>query len=323
MDLEKLKYLGINEFITKKLEEYRSNNKYKIARIFNQHSSLYHIAFSKEEKAFAFLSGKFKKKINSKIEIPVTGDWVIVEPKTKDLFPVVDRIKRYSQIVRYNKNKRYPQVIAANIDIAFIVISADKYNFEKERIKKYISLVENENNISYKLIINKIDLGDINTIKKTIDELKIKDEDVIFLDSIKKIGYEKLNRELKEFKTSVLIGHSGAGKSTIINNLYGKNIKKIAEPNPKNMKGRQTTTTRDLIILSNNHIIMDIPGINFTIDNYDEIIRIINQFACECKFTDCKHISEPECAVKKAVKENLIPNEIYKNYLQIIKNEKI
>jgi ribosome biogenesis GTPase len=318
MNLENLKKLGANEYIISEIKKLSDFSKTIPARIISQYAGIYRVANSPENFFTAFLSGKYKSKIKSKTELPVAGDWVILENKQSTNLPIINIVQRFSKIEREHPHKKYPQVLAANIDIAFITVSADNLNFSKELILRYIALMK-KNNIDFKIIVNKIDLNNNHKdIIKTIKDLGIDTEKNLFLlDSINKIGYEKLSNELIPFKTSVLIGHSGAGKSTIINNLYGKIIKKTREVNPKNFKGRQTTISRDLIILKNNHIIMDIPGLNYVCAEIDkEIIEKIKQLSLSCKFSDCKHITEPECAVKKAVESGEIPKEIYQQYLK-------
>lgn len=323
MEFENLKKLGANEFVLSKIKDL-DFNLYKPARVFSQHSGIYRIAFSPTETHLSFLSGKLKKSVKSKNEIPVTGDWVIAENKKYEKFPILKVIERYSKIERDYPEKKYKQVLAANIDIAFLVISADKGNFSEEKIKNYFNLII-KNKTDYVLIINKIDLAENKDfVLKTAENIGAEKEKIVLLDSLKKIGYESLNKWLIPFKTSVLIGHSGAGKSTIINNLYGKPIKKTKEINMKNMKGKQTTTVRDMIILNNNHIIMDIPGISFA-DNSSDInkFEIIRAISHKCKFYDCKHFTEPDCAVKEAVRNNEIDPKLYEEYLIFLKNGKI
>lgn len=321
--IDKLKRLGANDFIFNKIKDI-DLNKYKIARVFYQHSNLYHAAVSTDEIILSFPSGKLKKRIKSMEELPVAGDWIVVENKNTTIFPIIKVIERFSRLSRKHPYRDYKQVIAANIDIVFITISADRENFTTKTIKKYLNTVI-KNNLDYRLIVNKIDLlANYNDIFKTIDQLEIERKKVILLDSRNIIGYDALKNELLPFKTSLLFGHSGAGKSTIINNLCGKNVRKTREVNPKTLKGRQTTTSRELIILDNNHIIIDIPGINFLEDDIDyDKIKVIEETGEQCKFRDCKHISEPGCMVRKAVEEGKIDKKIYTEYIRLIKNEKV
>jgi len=317
MEIKNLEKLGANEKIISDIKKLADFSKTIPARIFSQHAGIYRVATSPENRCSAFLSGRFKSRMKSKTEMPVAGDWVILEKKQSTHLPIIAVVERFSKIERQHPHKKYPQVLAANIDMAFITVSADNLNFSRELILRYIALMK-KNKIYFKVIINKIDLNPNHTeIIKTIKSLGINTNDFFMLDSINKIGYEKLYNELLPFKTSVLVGHSGAGKSTIINNLCEKTIKKTGDVNPKNFKGRQITTSRDLIILKNNHIIMDIPGLNYVSREIDkEIIEKIKRLSLECRFSDCKHITEPDCAVKRAVESGDIPEEIYEEYLK-------
>jgi len=317
MVTENLLKLGANEHIISNIKKLSDFSQTIPARIFSQYAGIYRVATSPNNQFTAFISGKLKSNIKSKTELPVAGDWVILEKKQSTYLPIIKVVERFSKIERHYLHKKYPQILAANIDIAFITVSADKLNFSKELILRYISLMK-KNNMDFRVIINKIDLNNkYLEIIKIVEKLGVNNKHIILLDSINKIGYEKLNKELIPFKTSVLVGHSGAGKSTIINNLYEKPIKKTKDVNPKNLKGRQTTTSRELIILKNNHIIMDIPGLNYISTEIDkEIIEKIKKIALSCRFTNCKHITEPDCAVKKAVENGELSKEIYEEYLK-------
>ncbi len=294
------------------------------ARIITQYSGIYQASVDIQTTVRAIISGGFKKNISSRADIPVVGDWVLLDCKYKDKKVITKLIPRHSLISRHHPYKG-EQPLAANIDILFITISADPVNFDTEKIKNYLSIKKTKNITTY-IILNKIDLSD-----KSPEFLKEKIEKetffpasfIIALDSINIKGYDELKTKLLPFKTSTFIGPSGAGKSTIINNLYGKKILKTTPVSLKTMKGRHTTTTRKIIILSNNHIVIDTPGISMT--SNENLIKFekILEHEGRCKFSDCKHISEPGCFIRDMVDKGMIEKKIYTEYVKFIRSEKI
>lgn len=320
MDIFLLKQLGASNDIIDVIEKNITKDLIP-ARIITQYSSIYEAALSPSKTVFAVLPGNYKKKISS-IEIPVVGDWVFLENKKTDKLPIKFLIHRKTLISRNHPYKGI-QPISANIDCLFLTFSVDPKNFEIEKIKYYLTLKRTENIKTY-IILNKTDLAkdNINEIIQEIEKtMNFSNDFIIPLDSINMIGYEKIKNILIPFETSTLIGPSGVGKSTIINNLYGNKILKTSEVNKKSYKGRHTTTTRKIIILKNNHIIIDTPGISMISNEIIDTKEFSNifEYAKECKFSDCLHISEPNCNVKKMLKEGKLDRNLYERYIEVIK----
>lgn len=316
--INNLKELGASDFI---INQINTNNLIP-ARIVSQHSGFYYAAISPKQSILSFLSGKLKHKLKSKEELPVSGDWVLLENKNADKLPIVKILNRYSKLMRKLSEKNYYQILAANIDLIFIVNSADK-SFSLSRLSKYIHIADTSD-IPYKVIINKMDLlSDPDLIEQIKKNTHLTDSDIIPLDSVNMRGYDKLKEYLIPQKTSVFIGPSGAGKSTIINNLYGEKILKTQEVREKDFKGRHTTTLRKLIILKNGHLIIDTPGIRIIEADgsfiFSEKFKKIHEYARNCKFNDCTHTTEKECAVKDAVSKGEIDIKLYNEYINYLK----
>ena len=153
--------------------------------------------------------------------------------------------------------------------------------------------------------------------------LRFPDHPSYIIDSISGIGVDDFMNCLEPGSTLMLIGTSGAGKSTLVNRLCNAEIVKTAPVREKDGRGRHTTTTRQLYLLPNGTMILDTPGIRMVgmrrnpgsiHDSFDDIARL----AINCKFSDCTHSGEPGCAVQKAVREGLVEQDRYFNFLRLV-----
>lgn len=291
-----------------------------LARIFAQHCDLYDAYTTKGEKKLLHFSGRLKNVAHSHLMKPYVGDWVISRGENriniiKSILPRKSIVKRISQ--KYDE-----QVLAVNCSIVLIVNSADK-KFSISRLKKYVALAE-KNSLPYEIILTKKDLcKDFENLLKEVEEnFKRK---VFFINSLNPHEVESLKPILKKGETSLLIGPSGSGKSTIVNALYGRDIMKTSAVREKDFKGRHTTTVRRIIALPWGHCITDIPGIKLIEEELPismSEFRIIEEKALECRFSNCKHYSEPDCAVKRAVESGEISQDIYDKWLKTKFREK-
>jgi ribosome biogenesis GTPase len=218
------------------------------------------------------------------------------------------------------------QIISTNIDVAFI-IQAINNNFNINRLERYLTICYSAN-IEPVLVISKIDLSTENQIRDAIAELEKRDKKVkyILLSNITLKGLEQILDFIQKGKTYCVVGSSGVGKSTLINNLLKTNILKTGQISLSTNKGRHTTDHRELFVLENGGIIIDTPGMKELgmTDNTEGIkttFQEIVNLALNCKFTDCKHINEKGCAVIEALKSGSIDIDSYENYQKIQKEQ--
>jgi len=321
---DKLKKLGLDELY---LETVPLENlgDFEIARVVAVHKDSYTIS-NGETDVYAELVGKIIFSASSPVDYPAVGDWVLANFYDEDTFAIIHEIlPRKSLLKRKTPGKKIDfQLIAANIDVAFIVQSLNE-NFNLRRLERYLVMV-NESNIEPILLLSKSDLltieeinGRTNEVQKIMPSLQVipfSNENEAGLDSVKEI--------MQPGQTYCLLGSSGVGKTTLINNLTGESALKTKTVSRKESKGRHATTHRHLIQLGSGAMVVDTPGMrelgNFSVDTglgetFSEIITLSR----ECRFNDCAHIEEKGCAVLAAVEKGLLSAERYQNYLKMTK----
>ncbi|WP_289117775.1 ribosome small subunit-dependent GTPase A [uncultured Dubosiella sp.] len=267
----------------------------------------------------AYIKGSLRYTITDSSAYPAVGDWVLYQRIDGESAVIVEILKRENKISRKVSGvKTEEQILATNIDNILICLSLDK-NFNLNRIERYLFALETD--VEPILVLTKKDLCSnseqyIEKIKKEYPNLRVE-----VICSLKQ-EFGNLKDILSNGSTSVLIGSSGVGKSTLVNMLFGKEILHTKAVNKKSEKGRHTTTSRQLIILPNEQgYLIDTPGIRelsiWNTDEGEESFKEIKELAKKCRFKNCQHIHEPGCAVKKAVESGDLSERRYKNYIKL------
>lgn len=299
---------------------------FKLARVVAEHKERY-IVQSQEGTFHAEITGNLRFSAQSRSDFPAVGDWVKITMMDKDLAIILQVFPRTSVLERKAVGKFGEiQLIAANIDVAFIVQAVDR-DFNMNRAERYLAVCRNAQ-IQPVLLLSKIDLIEEAALNQMLAQIqkRIKTIPVLTLSSETQNGYEQLTQVLEPYKTYCFLGSSGVGKSTIVNHLAGHEVLKTNTISFSTQKGRHTTSHRELLVLPNKSIVVDTPGmreIGLT-DNtggveltYDEISKISKQ----CRFTDCSHTNEKDCAVLQAVEEGIISEEMLANYRKLVREQ--
>jgi ribosome biogenesis GTPase len=321
-----LEDLGYNNI----LEEFRTSQNlenFQAGRVIAEHKERYIIRSEKREFE-AQITGNMRHSAGDRSDYPAVGDWVAFAPYDPGTAIIYCIFPRRSVIERQAVGKfGEKQIIAVNIDYAFITLAADR-DFNINRIERYLTICYSAR-VEPIIILTKTDLIDDEGLKTLLAGLKsrIRKVTVIQVSNLTKKGYDKLNKVLHRGKTYCFLGSSGAGKSTTINNLAGKEILKTGSISTSTGKGRHTTNYRELIILENGSILIDNPGMREvgvaeTEGGLEATFDTITRLAEGCKFNDCSHIHEKGCAVIKAVEKGIIDEASYKNYLKVAKERK-
>ena len=259
-------------------------------------------------------------------DLPRVGDWVVIK-LYDDQGIIVDVLPRRNVLARKLPGKTSArQVLAANVDTAFIIQGLDR-DFNIMCLQRYVSQVS-QCGISPVVVLNKKDLpDDPDHFLREVTGLGYRFPVVMTSALNNKDVLELTAAYLHPWKTHILIGSSGAGKSTLLNAMLGSKIQEEGLVSNSTSKGRHTTTARDLFILSNGSLIIDTPGMRefgMTLENDDAGLvshPLIDQLSGFCRFRNCTHAHEPGCAVIQAMENGELPAAVYRSYQKLVREQ--
>ncbi len=316
--------LGFNDWFQRKQQE-SGKPDYDIVRVTAVNRDNY-LVRSETGEALAELSGDLMFRAGMKEDFPAVGDWAQVQLfNDASLAIIYDLLPRKTLLRRKVAGKKIDyQVIAANIDAAFIVQACD-FDFNLRRLERYLVMAA-EGNIRPVVLLSKADLISQQALEQRISAIrkaKINCEIIAYSTKTSQ-GLDLVRQELRSGETYCLLGSSGVGKTTLLNHLIGREAFETAEVRQKDGKGRHITSRRQLVLLDNGAMLVDTPGIrelgNIEIDaGIGEIFADIRRLAGGCRFKDCTHTSEAGCAVLQAVRDGEIDEGRFQSYLKLLK----
>jgi ribosome biogenesis GTPase len=296
------------------------------ARVMNAEGANF-IVRDENGEVFRARSVKSTKSGNENASLVAVGDEILLERSENDISVIREVLPRKTKLSRKAHKRRdsFEQVIAANIDILAVVMSAGDPPFQNGILDKYI-IAGHEGGLEILIVLNKIDELEDNLRKRFIEEA---------LAYYQKIGYATIRTSIKtgegiaelkkifENKTAVFGGKSGVGKSSLVNALLGEDIAKTQELTRREQRGMHTTTNTALIQLDEHghSFIADTPGIRefFHFELDPDLIKFhfpdFLELQHDCQMNNCMHIHEPGCAVTEAVDDGRIPEWRYNSYM--------
>lgn len=314
----KLEDFGYNERVEKRRVE--SNLKhFDIGRVVAEHKERYTVVTEKGEYD-AEITGNLRFSARSREDFPAVGDWVALTIYDPDFSVIHAIIPRFSILSRQAVGQfGEVQVIAANIDYAFLVQAADR-DFNLNRLERYLTICYSSK-VKPVILLTKTDLIPIPSLDEIVQtiNLRIKDVPVYAISNETQEGYDTLKQIMEKGKTWCMLGSSGVGKSTLLNNLSGRHLMETGSISQSTGKGRHVTSHRELTVLESGGILIDNPGMREVgivdpSDGLETTFDIIYRLSQNCKYKDCTHTTEAGCAVLEAADNGSLDRGLMENF---------
>lgn len=313
-----LEALGWNSFFEEQVQESRE---FAPARVSEEHKQMYRV-LSESGEMLAEVSGKLRHQAKGRDGFPAVGDWVLVTPdpigQSATIHRILNRRSKFSRKVAGVKTEE--QVLAANIDTVFLLQSLNR-DFNPRRLERYLTVAW-ESGVNPVVLLTKLDLcDDVRPFLVQVEEIAPAIP-VHGLSALTGQGIEQLDCYLAMGQTVALLGSSGVGKSTLVNRLAGRDIMKVREIRDDDDRGRHTTSARQIILLPRGGILIDTPGLRELQlwgegSGLDRSFGDIDELSRQCRFRDCRHDSEPGCAVRQALAARRLDGSRMESYLKL------
>lgn len=290
------------------------------ARIVGVERSLFRVDTG-DEQFTASLAGTWRHHHEEAESLPTVGDWVLLHERDP---VIIELLTRRTLIARKRAGGHDIQPIAANLDLLLIVSGLDD-EFNVHRIERYLVMAA-QTDITPLVLLTKADLcSDAQTHVAEVRRHLPPHGDVIAINALQDDLMAHLGPWLTSGTTLALVGSSGVGKSTIVNNLAGHEAQRT-QATRSDAKGRHTTTSRSLFRLPGGLCIIDVPGMREVglapESGVDKQFQDIGRYAENCRYGDCTHQTEPGCAVRAAVENGELSQDVWQHYLKLLAEER-
>jgi len=273
----------------------------------------------------AELAGKFYFQVESPVDLPCVGDWVTVRYHNDDTAAIIHGVfPRKTFLRRKSAGEKVDfQMIAANIDIAFIVQSCH-FDFNVRRMDRYLVMAA-DGAVEPMVILTKTDLITDDELEQKLAAIRLTGitARVLALSNITGIGFDEFQQVLVPGRTYCLLGSSGVGKTTLINRLIGQDAFDTKAVSGTG-EGIHTTARRQLVVLNQGSMLIDTPGMRElgllgTSDGISQGFEDVSELSVNCRYANCSHTREPDCAVLAAVTSGELSEDRYSSYMKLKK----
>ncbi len=320
--MKDLHKLGWNPFFAQAFEPFKGDEPLP-ARVAVQHKGHY-LLYSELGELQGKVTGRLRHRAGSTKDFPAVGDWVVIRARPDEgaatITSILPRRTKFSRKVAGPTTEE--QIVAANIDKVFIVAGLDE-DFNPRRIERYLVLAA-ESGAEPVIVLNKADLCD--DLPDVLNEVQTiaGGAPVLVTSVVRNEGLDQLAASIKEGETGTLLGSSGVGKSSIVNHLLGVDHLVTREVRAADSRGRHATTHRELVLLPTGGMLIDTPGMrelqlwgetSAVTESFDDIEELI----ATCKFTNCRHETEPGCAVRQALDDGNLDSARFASFQKLQK----
>lgn len=318
-----LEDIGWSAFFEEQFEPYRKKG-WVAARLVEETKINFRAWLEDGEELEVVTGGKVWHEAQCDAELPAVGDWVAIEVQGEDDEHVIRaRLQRRTTFSRKMPgNSSEEQVIAANVDVVVVVTDAVA-DFNLRRLERYLTLIA-KSGAQGVLLVNKADLVTSDEMAELVAAVKELDPntEVRGASALEGTGLKVLKDYLTEGLTMALVGSSGVGKSTLVNQLLNREQLLTGEVNVVTGKGRHTTSWRELVLLPEGGMLIDNPGIREVQMWTDEVtlresFADIEELTEQCRFADCRHEKDAGCAIVAAVEADKLDPARYESYLNL------
>ena len=292
-------------------------------RVVTEHKAMYNVVTEAGE-LLVQVSGKFRHESMSRSDYPAVGDWVAVQPLAGDgrgiVHAILKRSSKFSRKIAGTTTEE--QIVAANVD-TILLVNALNHDFNLRRIERYLILAW-ESGANPVIVLTKADLQDNPLVKVHEVEAIAPGVSVLVTSTLSGDGLDAVRELARPGETLALIGSSGAGKSSLVNALFEREVQAVQDVRAGDDRGRHTTTHRELFLLPSGGVVVDTPGMRelqlwHADEGFGEAFEDIEVLARSCRFSDCSHQGERDCAIAAALASGELDSARYGSYLKLQK----
>lgn len=291
-----------------------------IGRVFEEHKTNY-IILSERKEYTGVVRGSFHES-GTKEGFPKVGDLVECTESSEGQVVIERVLPRTSEIVRKGVASNERQVMVANVEVIFIILGLDA-DFNLRRLERYLLLAQ-QSGVAPVVILNKADVvADPDEYVRKVKEVS-PDTPVYAISAAAGIGLSAFARHMKGETIAVLLGSSGAGKSTIMNALLKENRQSTNAVRGDDSRGRHTTTARHMFTLPGLGYLIDTPGMRelgvlSSDDDAADVFADIEKLKLACVYSDCDHLKSDGCAIQEAIANGELDKKRLENYLKLLR----